>query len=67
MKNKKILGKIKLLILSFLPIFLGPILIHLGGQNNSYLIIFFGIFLSVIAITLIFISIFGIINEIFKK
>ena len=67
MKNKKILNKIKLLILSFLPIFLGPILIHLGGQNNSYLKIFFGIFLCVIAVILIFISLFGIINEIFKK
>lgn len=67
MKNKKILNKIKLLILSFLPIFLGPILIHLGGQNKSYLIIFFGVFLCLIAIILIFISLFGIINEIFKK
>ena len=65
--NKKISNNIRLLVFSLLPIFVGPILIHFGALKEKYLTTALGVIICVIAIILIFISIFGIINELFKK
>ena len=65
--NKKIANHIKLLILSLIPIFVGPILIHFGGLKNTYILTILGVIVCVSAVAMIFISLFGIINELFKK
>ena len=65
--NKTISKYIQLLVISFIPIFVGPVIIHLGGSNEKYLIVSLGVIVCIIAIIMIFISIFGIINELFKK
>ena len=65
--NKKIANHIKLLILSLIPIFVGPILIHFGGLKNTYILTILGVIVCVSAVAMIFMSLFGIINELFKK
>ena len=65
--NKKISNHIKLLIISFIPIFIGPILIHFGGIKESYTLTILGVIVCVSAVIMIFMSLFGIINELFKK
>ena len=65
--NKKITNHIKLLISSLIPIFVGPILIHFGGLNNTYILTILGVIVCVSAVAMIFMSLFGIINELFKK
>ena len=65
--NKKITNHIKLLISSLIPIFVGPILIHLGGLKNTYILTILGVIVCVSAVAMIFMSLFGIINELFKK
>ena len=65
--NKKIANHIKLLISSLIPIFVGPILIHFGGLKNTYILTILGVIVCVSAVAMIFISLFGIINELFKK
>ena len=65
--NKKIANHIKLLISSLIPIFVGPILIHFGGLKKTYILTILGIIVCVSAVAMIFISLFGIINELFKK
>ena len=67
MISKNFNRNIKLLALSFVPIFIGPIFIHLGGINDSIFLIILGIFFCVIAISMIFTSLFRIISELFKK
>jgi hypothetical protein len=65
--NKKIANHIKLLISSLIPIFIGPILIHFGQIKETYILTIFGVIVCICAILMIFISLFGIINELFKK
>ncbi len=65
--NKKISNHIKLLIFSFIPIFIGPILIHFGGIKERYTLTILGVIVCVSAVIMIFMSLFGIINELFKK
>ena len=65
--NKKIANKIKLLISSLIPIFIGPILIHFGGLKETYILTILGVIVCICAILMIFISLFGVINELFKK
>ena len=65
--NKKISTHIKLLISSLIPIFIGPILIHFGGIKDSYLLKILGVLVCISAVVMIFMSLFGIINELFKK
>ena len=65
--NKKIANHIKLLISSLIPIFVGPILIHFGGSKETYVLTILGVIVCVSAVAMIFMSLFGIINELFKK
>ena len=65
--NKKITNHIKLLISSLIPIFVGPILIHFGGLKKTYILTILGVIVCVSAVAMIFMSLFGIINELFKK
>jgi len=65
--NKTIAKNLKLLILSLIPIFIGPILIHFGGLRETYILIILGVIVSICAVVMIFMSLFGIINELFKK
>ena len=67
MKKNKVVKAIRILISSLIPIFFGPLMIHLGQIKDNHLIIILGVFICVIAIVMIFISLFGIINELFKK
>jgi len=67
MISKNFSKNIKLLLLSFIPIFIGPVFIHLGGINDSIFLVISGISFCVIAISMIFTSIFRIISELFKK
>ena len=67
MKKDKIAKGLRILIFSLIPIFFGPLMIHLGQIKGNHLIIILGVFVCVIAIAMIFISLFGIINELFKK
>ena len=67
MKKDKIVRGLRILISSLIPIFFGPLMIHLGQIKDNHLIIILGVFICVIAILMIFISLFGIINELFKK
>ena len=64
--NKKIFNHIKLLILSLAPIVIGSILIHLGYPKEIFTLIILGIILYISALVMIVISLFGIINELFK-
>ena len=64
--NKKIVNHIKLLISSLAPIFIGSILIHLGWPNEIFTLIILGNILYVCALVMIAISLFGLINELFK-
>ena len=65
--NKKIANHIKLLISSLIPIFVGPMLIHFGGLGETYILTILGVIVCVCAVVIIFMSLFGIINELFKK
>ena len=65
--NKKIANHIKLLTSSLIPIFVGPILIHFGGLKKTYILTILGVIVCVSAVAMIFMSLFGIINELFKK
>ena len=65
--NKKIANHIKLLISSLIPIFIGPILIHFGGTKETYTLIILGVIVCICAVVMIFMSLFGIITELFKK
>ena len=65
--NKKISNYIKILVLSLAPIFIGPVLIHFGSIKETYLLSVLGVIICLTAIVMIFISLFGIINELFKK
>ena len=65
--NKKISNHIKLLILSLIPIFIGPILIHFGGLKKTFILTILGVIVCISAVAMIFMSLFGIINELFKK
>ena len=65
--NKKIANHIKLLISSLIPIFIGPILIHFGGLRGSYILTILGVIVCISAVLMIFMSLFGIITELFKK
>ena len=65
--NKKITDYIKLLISSLIPIFIGPILIHFGGLKETYDLTILGVIVCISAVVMIFMSLFGIINELFKK
>ena len=65
--NKKIANHIKLLISSLVPIFVGPILIHFGGLKETYVLTILGVIDCISAVAMIFMSLFGIINELFKK
>ena len=65
--NKNITKHIKLLISSLIPIFVGPILIHFGGLKDTYILTILGVIVCVSAVAMIFMSLFGIINELFKK
>ena len=65
--NKKIANYIKLLISSLIPIFIGPILIHFGRLKETYVLIILGVIVCISAVVMIFMSLFGIINELFKK
>ena len=67
MKKDKIVRGVRILISSLIPIFFGPLMSHLGQIKDNHLIIILGVFVCVIAIAMIFISLFGIINELFKK
>ena len=64
--NKKIFNHIKLLISSLAPIFIGSILIHLGWPNEIFTLIILGNILYICALVMIAISLFGLINELFK-
>ena len=64
--NKKIINHIKLLISSLAPIFIGSILIHLGWPNEIFTLIILGNILYICALVMIVISLFGLINELFK-
>ena len=64
--NQKIVNHIKLLISSLAPIFIGSILIHLGWPNEIFTLIILGNILYVCALVMIAISLFGLINELFK-
>ena len=65
--NKNIINYIKLLISSLITIFVGPILIHFGGLKESYILPIIGVIVCISAVAMIFMSLFGIINELFKK
>ena len=65
--NKNITNHIKLLISSLIPIFIGPILIHFGGLRGSYILTILGVIVCISAVLMIFMSLFGIITELFKK
>ena len=65
--NKKIADNIKLLISSLIPIFIGPILIHFGAIKEIYTLIILGVIVCICAVVMIFMSLFGIITELFKK
>ncbi len=65
--NKKIANQIKLLISSLIPIFVGPILIHFGGIKETYSLTILGVIICICSVLMIFMSLFGIINELFKK
>ena len=64
--NKKIVNHIKLLISSLAPIFIGSILIHLGWPNEIFTLIILGNILYICSLVMIAISLFGLINELFK-
>ena len=64
--NKKIVNHIKLLISSLAPIFIGSILIHLGWPNEIFTLIILGNILYICSLLMIAISLFGLINELFK-
>ena len=64
--NQKIVNHIKLLISSLAPIFIGSILIHLGWPNEIFTLIILGNILYICALVMIAISLFGLINELFK-
>ena len=64
--NKKIFNHIKLLISSLAPIFIGSILIHLGWPNEIFTLIILGNILYICSLLMIAISLFGLINELFK-
>ena len=65
--NKNIINHIKLLISSLIPIFVGPVLIHFGGLKETYVLTILGVIVCISAVAMIFMSLFGIINELFKK
>ena len=65
--NKKIANHIKLLISSLIPIFIGPILIHFGGIKGAYSLTILGVLVCICAVVMIFMSLFGIITELFEK
>ena len=65
--NKKIADHIKLLISSLIPIFIGPILIHFGGIKQTYTLRIIGVIVCICAVVMIFMSLFGVITELFKK
>ena len=65
--NKNIANHIKLLISSLIPIFMGPILIHFGGIKETYTFTILGVIICISAVVMIFMSLFGIITELFKK
>ena len=65
--KKKITDHIKLLISSLIPIFIGPVLIHFGGIKETYTLIILGVIVCICAVVMIFMSLFGIITELFKK
>ena len=65
--NKKIANHIKLLISSLIPIFIGPILIHFGGVKKTYTLTILGVIVCICAVIMIFLSLFGVITELFKK
>ena len=65
--NKNIANHIILLISSLIPIFIGPILIHFGGINETYTLTILGVIVCICAVLMIFMSLFGIITELFKK
>ena len=50
--NKKIANKIKLLISSLIPIFIGPILIHFGGLKEKYVLTILGVIVCISAVVL---------------
>ena len=65
--NKIIAKHLKLLILSLIPIFIGPTLIHFGDLKETYILIILGVIVCICAMLMIYISLFGIITELFKK
>tara|TARA_B100000900_G_scaffold167979_1_gene142656 strand:+ start:1036 stop:1236 length:201 start_codon:yes stop_codon:yes gene_type:complete len=65
--DKKITNYIKLLVLSLIPIFIGPLLIHFGSLKETYMLSVLGVIVCLCSIVMIFISLFGIITELFKK
>tara|TARA_B100000963_G_scaffold9497_1_gene7460 strand:- start:1143 stop:1343 length:201 start_codon:yes stop_codon:yes gene_type:complete len=65
--NKKIANYIKLLVSSLIPIFIGPILIHFGRIKETYTLTILGVIVCICAVVMIFMSLFGIITELFKK
>ena len=65
--NRIIAKHLKLLILSLIPIFIGPILIHFGALKETYILTILGVIVCICAMLMIFISLFGIISELFKK
>ena len=65
--NKKITNHIKILISSLIPIFIGPILIHFGGIKQTYTLTIIGVIVCICAVVMIFMSLFGVITELFKK
>ena len=67
MNKNKIAKGIKILISSFIPIFMGPFMIHLGQLKNNYFLVILGVITCLIAIVMIFTSLFRIINELFQK
>ena len=67
MKKNRIAKGFKILISSLIPIFMGPFMIHLGQLKKNYFLIIIGVIICVIAIVLIFTSLFRIINELFQK
>ncbi len=65
--NKNIVNHIKLLISSLIPIFIGPILIYFGRIQEAYILIILGVIICICALLMIFMSLFRIITELFKK
>ena len=70
MKKNKIKKGFMYLIISLLPIITGPILIQIGDKKYETIINFYtflGFLFCVIAILLIFMGIFKLINTLFEK